>query len=305
MSILQLAKKNLSLGVLGLSDLITSKQTLPRTPEPEVSDGIDQVEQYNNVMDSTLTIIYAICLEVFDTLTPDKKQIEKMVDICCGPGQFTKLLRQQYPDTELNVVDLSEQMLEKLKQNVPTAVPHHDDMTKLNAFEDHSLDLVITMNSIHHLPDEEKAREAFIAFERVAKEDGLIFVQDVNRLKSKFQTQLYTETTGMKTTPGFEFFQKDFELSMDAAWTHEDLLSFIPEDTQRSWYVMRPLTIRAMSIIVGVPKSFEEKHANLLNSPWSNGQEFSKFVPTDFHGDLAALRKLFKINKSQKINTAA
>ena len=293
MSIFQLAKKNFSLGVLGLSDLLTTKQTLSRTPEPEVSDGHDQVEQYNNVMDSTLTIIYAICLEVFDTLTPDKKQIKQMVDVCCGPGQFTKLLREQYPDSELHVADLSEQMLEKLKTNVPTAHAHHDDMTKLTAFEDNSLDLVVTMNSIHHLPDEAHARQALKTFERIAKDDGLIFIQDVNRLKSKFQTQLYTETTGMKTTPGFEFFQKDFELSMDAAWTHENLLSFIPKDTQRSWYVMRPLTIRAMSIIVGVPKSFEEKHIKLLNSPWTNGRNFSKFVPTDFHGDLAALRKLF------------
>ena len=97
-------------------------------------------------------------------------------DIGCGTGRYDLLLLQHIPGLRLACVDMSREMLTQLSSYL--TANGVDGFEIINAgveemaFDDRSLDCVLTFNAIHHF-----AFSAFIARAgRAVKGDGLIFV---------------------------------------------------------------------------------------------------------------------------------
>lgn len=295
-----LLKKSLTFALLSVADLLSRKQSLIRIPEPTVSDNLEQVNQYDRVMESSLAIIYGVCLDFVRSCYEPTNDQAKIVDLCCGPGHFTKLLNSIYPQCQIHGVDLSKPMLKRLQTNLPLAKIHHDNITTLETLQGQKFELITAMNCIHHMADANLARAAFTTMESISGDDGVIFVVDVSRLKSSWQTKLYTDTFGMKSHPEFNFFHRDFELSMNAAWTTDELVGFVPRHSTKNWFLLSPLGFSPTVVLIGVPKW---KKTPFLSRPCARHRNSGGRFSSKLNAEQSLFWLTFKMGTCHQLHT--
>ena len=89
---------------------------------------------------------------------PNDLKPKRILDLGCGAGNLTDLIIEKYPDAEIHMVDISEEMINKCElkyKDNPKIRAHCMDFRKLK-FEMGSFDLVLSSISIHHINDEDK-----------------------------------------------------------------------------------------------------------------------------------------------------
>jgi ubiquinone/menaquinone biosynthesis C-methylase UbiE len=103
------------------------------------------------------------------------KQVNKILDVGTGTGDFVKVLKNVFPVAEITGVDPLEESLEEAKRSYPDV--HFQKMTgeKL-VFENSQFDLVSISMALHHLPD---IQAAFGEMKRVLKPGGWIIVNEL------------------------------------------------------------------------------------------------------------------------------
>jgi tRNA (cmo5U34)-methyltransferase len=80
------------------------------------------------------------------------------VELGCGGGDLAALVVERYPEAEIHLVDLAAEMIETCKRRfsgAPNLRYHTLDFAQM-AFDDHSIDLVVSSIAIHHLDDAAK-----------------------------------------------------------------------------------------------------------------------------------------------------
>jgi tRNA (cmo5U34)-methyltransferase len=88
---------------------------------------------------------------------PDNLRPKKILDLGCGAGNLTDLLIDQYPDSEIHIVDISDKMIDlctrkyEANQNI---VPHRCDFRDLPYATD-TFDLIVSSIAIHHINDDD------------------------------------------------------------------------------------------------------------------------------------------------------
>ncbi|SFR58728.1 class I SAM-dependent methyltransferase [Halogeometricum limi] len=99
-----------------------------------------------------------------------RRPVERVLDVAGGTGRATRALARDGP--EPTVVDFSRGMLERARDDGREAV--HADAGTL-PMRDDSVDAVVVVDALHHLPDPERAvREAA----RVVVPGGVVVIQE-------------------------------------------------------------------------------------------------------------------------------
>ena len=103
------------------------------------------------------------------------KQVNRILDVGTGTGDFVKVLKNVFPKAEITGVDPLETSLEEAKRSYPDV--HFQKMSgeKL-AFENNQFDVVSISMALHHLPD---IQAAFSEMKRVLKPGGWIIVNEL------------------------------------------------------------------------------------------------------------------------------
>jgi tRNA (cmo5U34)-methyltransferase len=87
-----------------------------------------------------------------------EKKTPQILDLGAGTGLFSSYVRQQYPEAQLTLMDLSEEMLKEARTRFGDDPNVHyisaDYTTDL--FEDQRYDAIISSLSIHHLSHQDK-----------------------------------------------------------------------------------------------------------------------------------------------------
>ena len=113
------------------------------------------------------------------TLEMDRTQESlpvKVLDLGCGTGLELDEILKRYPDIEVTGVDLSADMLGKLREKHPQVITVCEDYFRADLGEE-LYDVVITFESLHHFKPEKK-QDLFEKIYRALKPGGVFLEAD-------------------------------------------------------------------------------------------------------------------------------
>jgi tRNA (cmo5U34)-methyltransferase len=167
----------------------------------------DDVERFSNLETGQLSTVDAqISLEL---ITEAAKRINpyarKILDIGCGAGNYTiKMLsksRQDMPDVECTLLDLSMPMLNKAFERVSLRTAGKVEIIqgdiRTAQLQEECFDIILAGAVLHHLRDDDDWKQVFTKIYRLLKPDGCfmisdLIVQDTGAL-TKYMWELYKE----------------------------------------------------------------------------------------------------------------
>lgn len=288
---------------------IFSKHKLTRTPEPSaLTDQQQHVEEYNKAIDTIMVLPYVLVLDMIVRLTGPKGfsflDQRKAIDLCCGPGHFTRLLARYANYDQVTGVDLSEPMLEVAKANARKEKLGFNlnyiksDVMNLESIPSGSLDIVSFMDGAHHMNSIDDVRKILTEATRVAKSTGVIILLDPVRPKNLATANLYENISGESYVElGLKHFAKDFHDSIHASWKTEELFEAIPNNSKRKWTQLVPFGFPAFQIIIGLPEGQEKL--------WTNKglpkDIIDKLIPKKYKADWDMLKLSFKLAKKNSV----
>jgi ubiquinone/menaquinone biosynthesis C-methylase UbiE len=126
--------------------------------------------------------------ELFDTLAAEfleqLREARRLLDVGCGPGQFTVHAAEALPDAHVWGIDLAPTMIELARRHAsasPAAARLHFDVADVAhlPFPDAHFDTVLSSGSIKHWPD---PIAGLREIHRVLAPGGRAFVIEMNRL---------------------------------------------------------------------------------------------------------------------------
>jgi ubiquinone/menaquinone biosynthesis C-methylase UbiE len=255
-------------------------QELARVPEQssEVTESLDDVLQYDQVMQTALAVAYAIGLTVIHRARPQTStRSTKALDLASGPGLYTLCLQSYLKYGNITGIDLSSNMVDiaeknavekKLADQVAFEVGDVSDLTK---FSNDFFDLTSFTDAAHHMPDLATVGKVLSEMDRVTKPDGLVMAMDLARLRTGALTEKYVGSIGANYLKmGLPYFYNQFRDSMYAAWTYSELRSAIPKNSRRVWCHLVSKELPTLQVILGLPvgrqKAFLRK-----GYPWRPG----------------------------------
>jgi len=235
-------------------------QRLGRTPEPEqITDASNHVLQYDQVMTTKLVIAYACGLMVVHRART-MAQGGSAIDLACGPGHYTLCLARYLGYDKVLGIDLAPPMVKvaarnAAEQRLDRSVEFRlGDVTKLGQVRSNEFDLGSFTSATHHLPDLATVTGVLRQMDRITKQDGVVMVMDLVRLRTAQLTERYVNTLGQDYAErGLSSFLEDFRNSMYAEWTANEFHQAIPKDSDRYWCHLVPRGLPTVQVIVGLP----------------------------------------------------
>lgn len=202
-------------------------RSLPREPEPDlVMDDPDQVAAYVEAgrIDGVMAAAYLFHSARISQVI---QGCQTVLDLGCGPATQLAQIAQFNPEISFTGLDLSSNMLADAKRHVEAlglenVALRQGDITRLDAFDDHSLDAVISTMALHHLPTLEHLDKCFAEVRRVLKPGGALYLTDFGRLKS-LHSVIFFAYLNAQHQP--HLFSLDYERSLRAAFLKEDFVS--------------------------------------------------------------------------------
>ncbi len=250
------------------------RQKLQRTPEPKaVTDDEANVLAYDQVMTTGLAIPYAIGLETIYRARSEPFG-GRALDLACGPGHFSLLMAKHLRLDELIGVDLSRPMIDTATKNaklkgIESARFELRDITNLDDYADNTFDLTTFCDAAHHFDSLEQVRSIVEEMDRITCADGVVFVMDLVRLRTKEITEKYVKLVGADYhTRGLSAFYEDLYHSMFAAWTADEFRAAIPQSSTRTWHHIVPKGLPALQMLVGIPATRSRLRLR-RGLPWS------------------------------------
>lgn len=238
-------------------------QELTRIPEKssDVTEHLDDVLQYDQVMQTALAVAYAIGLTVIHRARPQvADQPTKALDLACGPGLYTLCLQTYLKYGNTIGIDLSANMIDIARKNAreknleAQVLFRLGNICDLTQIDNDVFDLTSFADAAHHMPDLATVGKVLCEMDRVTKPDGLVMVMDLARLRTGPLTEKYVEIIGANYLKmGLPYFYNQFRDSMYAAWTYSELASAIPKDSDRVWCHLVSKQLPALQVILGLP----------------------------------------------------
>jgi trans-aconitate 2-methyltransferase len=190
---------------------------MQRTPEPELMDGVDQVEAYAaaDFADSDQEMVDRLA-EFWGGCPGDR-----WVDLGCGPGNISFRLARRWPEATVLGVDGAPRMLAVAQQRLAAepelagrlgfqqALLPLPERTPLAA----SFHAVVSNSLLHHLHD---PRGLWASVARLAAPGAFVYVQDLRRPPSADAVEALVAAS-MADAP--EVLRRDYRASLHAAFT--------------------------------------------------------------------------------------
>jgi ubiquinone/menaquinone biosynthesis C-methylase UbiE len=152
----------------------------------------DRISESSVIEDKELAEYYSLMAKRYMRI-PCKRVLKRVMakgiergtvlDVGTGPGVFPIFLSKSLPEVRFKGIDLSSVMVEIAKKNaIEEAVGSRIEFKVGSAYllpcEDHSIDLLLCINTLHHL---DRPIEFFNEVARILKEEGAFVIVDFHR----------------------------------------------------------------------------------------------------------------------------
>lgn len=125
-------------------------------------------------------------------LPADDGSVRRVLDIGCGPGNSTQLLRDRYPKAEVLGIDSSESMVEAARAQHPDIDFEVADATDLDALPD-DFDVVFSNACLQWVPDHRSVIPAFLRRVRAGGVAACQFTETINQPAHRIMRALAVE----------------------------------------------------------------------------------------------------------------
>jgi ubiquinone/menaquinone biosynthesis C-methylase UbiE len=204
-----------------------------RISESGIIEDRELAEYYNLMAKRYMRIP---CQRVLKRVLAKGIERGKAVDVGTGPGIFPIFISKAIPEIRFKGIDLSPVMVDLAKKNAMEAgINRRIDFEIGSAYslpvEDHSLDLVLCINTIHHL---DRPVDFFNEVVRSLKEGGAFVIVDFHRDASFVFIGVFHLLWKV-------FFGKHpkakrgFLESIQSSYTIEECLEFLEKSRLRHW----------------------------------------------------------------------
>jgi len=151
-----------------------------RIPESGIIEDQELAEYYNLMAKRYMGIP---CQRVLKRVSAKGVEKGRAIDIGTGPGVFPIFISKALPEIRFKGIDLSPVMIELAKRNaIEAGINNRIEFEVGSAYsfpvEDHSLDLVLCINTIHHL---NRPVDFLNEAARSLKEEGAFVIVDFHR----------------------------------------------------------------------------------------------------------------------------
>jgi SAM-dependent methyltransferase len=188
-----------------------------RIPEPEGGMADDaQVAAFDQ---ETKRVSLPMFLFNAIQLAPFVFKGAHLLDLGCGTGGQASLFHSLFPHIKITGVDLSSAMLERFTSNNRGAErieARRDDLSTLETFEDHSVDLIVGNECLHHMRSEDQLQTLVRAINRVLKPNGHFLFFDLLPVRNHKSAQLLIDVF-----PQDPIVKMDYGHSLNAAYPIE------------------------------------------------------------------------------------
>lgn len=129
--------------------------TIDKTPE-KIKNMFDEISFYYDQMNNYMSLGSHIFVKYLALKELGLKPRTMLLDVCCGTGDFTKLISKFFPRVKVIGLDFSEKMLKVAKEKNPKGVFMQGDCTNLS-FDDGEFDYVTIGFGLRNIQDRQKA----------------------------------------------------------------------------------------------------------------------------------------------------
>lgn len=129
--------------------------TTDKTPE-KIKNMFDEIAFYYDQMNNYMSLGSHLLVKYLALRELSLKPRTMLLDVCCGTGDFTKLISKFFPRVKVIGLDFSEKMLKLAKEKNPKGVFMQGDCTNLS-FNDGEFDYVTVGFGLRNIQDRQKA----------------------------------------------------------------------------------------------------------------------------------------------------
>ena len=126
-----------------------------KNPE-KIKNMFDEISSYYDTMNNVISFGMHYLIKYFAIKELNIEPRTMILDLCCGTGDFTKIISKFYPRARVIGFDISEKMLKIAKQKNPIGVFMQGDCTAL-PFEDGEFDYITMGFGLRNIQNREKA----------------------------------------------------------------------------------------------------------------------------------------------------
>jgi ubiquinone/menaquinone biosynthesis C-methylase UbiE len=253
-------------------------ESFRRIPEPRgVTDGLESVDQYNQVLETNITVNYSLTLDLIFRAQPEATSASetRALDLCTGPGHLSLCIAEFLNYSNLIGVDFSQPMVDVANANalrLPTQTRAKfvcGDAKNLR-FPGHHFDLMTFTNAAHHFDSINEVAGILQQAEEIVKPEGLIVLSDLARFPAEELTENFAVMAGRDYVDrGMTAMYNDFRASLFAAFSPNELREAAPNETNRAWYHLVSAGLPFFQALVGLPVGRSELFVR-NSRDWSN-----------------------------------
>jgi ubiquinone/menaquinone biosynthesis C-methylase UbiE len=205
----------------------------------------DRISEKNVISDRELAMYYSMmsqrymripCERVLKRVMAKGTRAGMALDVGTGPGIFPIFLARALPKLRFKAIDLSTEMIDIARRNAEGAgVNDRVEFEVGSAYslpcEDHSIDLLICINTLHHF---EQPVAFFNEAARVLKEDGVFVMTDFHRDTSSFYVVIFNLLWRLFFGSN-EKAKGGFLESVQSSYTLNEIQTFLQNSKLKGW----------------------------------------------------------------------
>ncbi len=205
----------------------------PRVCESGIIEDRELAEYFNRMARRYMRIP---CQRVLKRVLEKGVKKGRALDIGTGPGIFPIFITKAIPEIRFKAIDLSPVMIELAKKNaIEEGVDGRIEFEVGSAYslpcQDHSLDLLICINTLHHL---DRPIDFFNEVARALKEDGGFVIVDFHRDTSSIFIWIF-DLLWKAFFGRHPKARKGFIESVHASYTLDECQTFLDQSRLKDW----------------------------------------------------------------------